>query len=126
MTAQPLQIERQYLVQLLEAVKRCCFHLHASARKLPWLLNGQFLYARRNDTDLFEAMAAFNEYFAKLRDTQGAVLRHAALLMGETTSPLMRSRHCSRNLASSNRWRVGNCPARCATFQCTTTTPTTP
>jgi len=35
-------------------------------------------------------MAAFNERFAKLQDTLGAAMRHAALLMGETTSPFLR------------------------------------
>lgn len=90
MTLQPLQAEQQHLAQLLEAVQRCCFHMHASASKLPWPLSGSLLHARRKDTDLFEIMAAFNERFAKLQDTLGAAMRHAALLMGEATSPFLR------------------------------------
>lgn len=72
MTAQPLQAEQLHLAQLLEAVQRCCFHMHSSARKLPWPFSGALLHARRKDTDLFEIMAAFNERFAKLQDTLGA------------------------------------------------------
>lgn len=85
-----LQAEQLHLAQLLEAVQRCGFHMHASARKLPWPLSGTHLHAHRKDTDLFEAMAAFNERFAKLQDTLGAAMRHAALLMGEVTSPFLR------------------------------------
>lgn len=87
---QPLRAEQLHLAQLLEAVQRCCFHLHASARKLPWPLSGPHLHAHRKDTELFETMAAFNERFAKLQDTLGAAMRHAALLMGEATSPFLR------------------------------------
>lgn len=90
MTAQPLQAEQLHLAQLLEAVQRCCFHMHASACKLPWPLSGSLLQSRRKDTGLFEVMAAFNERFAKLQDTLGAAMRHAALLMGEVTSPFLR------------------------------------
>jgi hypothetical protein len=90
MTMQPLQAEQLHLAQLLEAVQRCCFHMHASACKLPWPLSGGLLHARRKDTGLFEVMAAFNERFAKLQDTLGAAMRHAALLMGEVTSPFLR------------------------------------
>jgi len=90
MTVQPLQAEQLHLALLLEAVQRCCFHMHASACKLPWPLSGSLLHARRKDTDLFETMAAFNERFAKLQDTLGAAMRHAALLMGEATSPFLR------------------------------------
>lgn len=90
MSIQPLEAERLHLAQLLEAVQRCGFHMHASARKLPWPLSGGFLHARRKDTELYEAMSAFNERFAKLQDTLGAAMRHAALLMGEVTSPFLR------------------------------------
>ncbi|MCX8049566.1 MAG: hypothetical protein N3A55_07880 [Methylohalobius sp.] len=37
----------------------------------------------RKDEALFEALAAFNERFAKLQDVLGAAMRHAFLLHGE-------------------------------------------
>jgi hypothetical protein len=40
--------------------------------------------------DLFEALAALNERFAKLQDTLGAAMRHAALLMSEPTTPFLK------------------------------------
>jgi hypothetical protein len=86
----PLQAEQLHLAQLLEAVQRCCFHLQASARKLPWPLDGTHLHSHRKDTELFETMAAFNERFAKLQDTLGAAMRHSALLLGEANSPFLR------------------------------------
>ncbi len=90
MNLSPLLAQQQHLAQLLEAVQRCSFHMQASARKLPWPLNAAFLHGHRKDTAVYEAMAAFNERFAKLQDTVGVCMRHAALLMGETTSPFLR------------------------------------
>jgi hypothetical protein len=84
------QAQRLHLAQVREAVQRCAFHMQASASRLPWPLSGPLLHARRKDTALFEAMAAFNERFAKLQDTLGAAMRHAALLLGEPTSPFIR------------------------------------
>lgn len=110
MSGQPLQAERLHLAQLLEAVQRCGFHMHASARKLPWPLSGPYLHAHRKDTDLFEAMAAFNERFAKLQDTLGAAMRHAALLMGEVTSPFLRVLALFEKLGvieSVSAWQLG-------------------
>jgi hypothetical protein len=82
--------EELHLARLLEAAERCGYYMQASAGKLPWPLTGEALYARRKDTELFEAAAAFNERFSKLQDTLGAAMRHAALQMGEATSPFLR------------------------------------
>jgi hypothetical protein len=53
-------------------------------------LDGAGLKQRQKDEPLFEALAAFNERFAKRQDTLGAAMRHAALLMGENTSPFLK------------------------------------
>ena len=90
MTRQALDDERRHLAQLLEAVQRSAFYLHATASKIDWPLRGPVLEGRQKDVDLFESLAAFNERFAKLQDTLGATMRHAALLMSEPASPFLR------------------------------------
>lgn len=85
-----LSAEQAHLANLLEAVQRCAHYMHASASRLALPLTAQQLYARRKEEPLFESLAAFNERFAKLQDTLGAAMRHAALLMGEPTSPFLR------------------------------------
>ncbi|KAF0162038.1 MAG: hypothetical protein FD157_4051 [Rhodocyclaceae bacterium] len=80
---QLLASEKEHLAQLLEAIQRCGFFLNAASRKLPWPLRGDELLCRKKDEALFEALAAFNERFAKLQDTLGAAMRHACLLLGE-------------------------------------------
>lgn len=84
--------ERQdnYLPQLLEAVQRSAWFLDQSTRKLDWPLAGDDLASHAKDADLFETLAAINERFAKLQDSLAAVMRHAALLMGEQTSPFLK------------------------------------
>ena len=90
MTTSALSAEREHLAKLLEAVQRCAHFLHAGSSKIPWPLHGQGLKQRQKDESLFEALAAFNERFAKLQDTMGAAMRHSALLMSETTTPFLR------------------------------------
>ncbi|WP_066342829.1 hypothetical protein [Azohydromonas lata] len=85
-----LAAEREHLANLLEAVQRCAHFLHATAAKVPWPLEGATLRRRQKDVDLFEALAALNERFAKLQDTMGAAMRHAALLMSEATTPFLK------------------------------------
>ena len=90
MTGNSLQAEREHLANLLEAVQRCAHFMHASSSKVAWPLQGDGLKQRQKDEDLFEALAAFNERFAKLQDTLGAAMRHTTLLMSETTAPFLR------------------------------------
>lgn len=78
-----LERERQYLSNLLEAIQRCVYFLNRSERKLPWPLTGRYLEQHKKDVDLFETMAAVNERFAKLQDTEAAAMRHGILLMSE-------------------------------------------
>lgn len=79
-----LDAERDHLADLLEAVQRCAYFLDASDRKLAWPLTADLLAAHKKDVTLFESIAAINERFAKLQDTLGAAMRHAALLAGES------------------------------------------
>lgn len=90
MNTSSLVAEREHLANLLEAVQRCTHFLHASSSKVLWPLDGQRLKRSQKDEVLFEALAAFNERFAKLQDTLGAVMRHSAVLMGETTNPFLK------------------------------------
>ncbi|MDO8959193.1 MAG: hypothetical protein Q7U85_05615 [Rhodocyclaceae bacterium] len=83
MTAHALENERLHLSGLLEAIQRCIYFLAASNRRLTWPLTGDFLNEHQKDVELFEALAAINERFAKLQDTLGAAMRHAGLLAGE-------------------------------------------
>jgi hypothetical protein len=88
--ANALAAQREHLANLLEAAQRCAHYMHASATKLTPPLEATRLHARRKDQALFESLAAFNERFAKLQHTLGAAMRHAALLMGEPTTPFLR------------------------------------
>ncbi len=90
MNTNSLTAEREHLANLLEALQRCTHFLHASVSKVPWPLDGITLRQRQKDVDLFEALAAFNERFAKLQDTLGAAMRHCALLMSEATAPFLK------------------------------------
>lgn len=90
MNTSSLVDERAHLANLLEAVQRCTDFLYASASKADWPLDAQSLKRRQKDEALFEALAAFNERFAKLQDTLGAAMRHCALLMSETTAPFLK------------------------------------
>ncbi len=90
MNINSLAVEREHLANLLEAVQRCAHFLHASSSKVTWPLGGNDLKKRQKDLALFEALAAFNERFAKLQDTLGAAMRHSALLMSETNTPFLK------------------------------------
>ena len=85
-----LDAEKTHLAQLLEAIQRCVYFLHAASLRIEWPLEGTALQARKKDTMLFEALAAFNERFAKLQDTLGAAMRHAAVLLGESTESFLK------------------------------------
>ena len=90
MSTNSLTAEREHLANLLEAVQRCAHFLHASSSKVEWPLDGHRLKQRQKDEALFEALAAFNERFAKLQDTLGAAMRHSALLMSEANAPFLK------------------------------------
>lgn len=91
MTHPPLlQAQRQHLANLLEAIQRCVYFLAASDSRLDWPLAGNMLQANKKDTDLFEALAAVNERFAKLQDTLGAAMRHSLLLSGEQADSFLK------------------------------------
>lgn len=90
MESKVLESEREHLSSLLEALQRCVYFLDASERRIPWPLEAAELESRKKDVDLFESLAAVNERFAKLQDTLGASMRHAALLAGESTESFLR------------------------------------
>lgn len=85
-----LAAERTHLAGLLEAIQRCVYFLEASDRKHTWLLAAEDLTRNKKDVALFESLAAINERFAKLQDTLGAAMRHAALLAGESGDTFLR------------------------------------
>jgi hypothetical protein len=78
-----LENEKAHLAGLLEAIERCVYFLNASSSSLEWPLQGSYLATHKKDLDLFEALAAINERFAKLQDTLGAAMRHSLILSGE-------------------------------------------
>lgn len=78
-----LDTEKAHLAGLLEAIERCVYFLNASSSSLEWPLQGSYLATHKKDLDLFEALAAINERFAKLQDTLGAAMRHSLILSGE-------------------------------------------
>jgi len=90
MTTRPLELERQHLAGLLEAIQRCVYFLDGSRARLHWPLKPAELAMRRKDLGLFEALAAMNERFAKLQDTLGAAMRHAFLLSGESGETILK------------------------------------
>jgi len=109
MGSNSLDDEREHLSNLLEAVQRCTHFLHASASRATWPLDGQTLRQHQKDVALFEALAAFNELFAKLQDTLGAAMRHAALLLSEPTSPFLKVLALFEKLAvidSTEGWQL--------------------
>jgi hypothetical protein len=85
-----LEAEKRHLAELLEAIQRCVYFLHASSQKLSWPLTKDVLETRKKDVALFEALAAINERFAKLQDTLGAAMRHACILAGEPTDSFLK------------------------------------
>ncbi len=79
-----------HLGELLTAVERCIFFLEGARSRIPWPLTGDELAARNKDLDLFTNLSAVNERFAKLQDTLGTAMRHAALLAGEPSDNFLR------------------------------------
>ena len=53
-----LDLEKQHLAELLEAIQRCVYFLDASSSKLPWPLTADLLETQKKDVMLFEAIAA--------------------------------------------------------------------
>jgi len=90
MTDARLRAEKQHLANLLEAIQRCTYFLDASARKLPWPLQKDYLDKNQKNIEVFESLAAVNERFAKLQDVLGSAMRHAALLAGEPADSFMK------------------------------------
>jgi hypothetical protein len=78
-----LVAQRAHLGNLLEAIQRCVYFLHASDASLTWPLSGEMLTHHKKDAGFFEALAAVNERFSKLQDTLGSAMRHSLLLSGE-------------------------------------------
>lgn len=85
-----LDLEKQHLAELLEAIQRCVYFLDASSSKLPWPLTADLLETQKKDVMLFEAIAAINERFAKLQDTLASAMRHACILSGESTDSFLK------------------------------------
>ncbi len=78
-----LAAEKRHLAELLEAIQRCVYFLHASSQKIVWPLTTEQLETEKKNITLFEALAAINERFSKLQDTMAAAMRHACILSGE-------------------------------------------
>jgi hypothetical protein len=89
MIPDPVELERQHLADLLEAMMRCAFFSDRLSSGIPWPLTGNLLESRRNDFELFDKLAAFNERFSKLQDSAAATMRHATLLSGEKTTTFL-------------------------------------
>jgi hypothetical protein len=68
-----------------------CLRFDGSRSKQSWPLGREQLAKRRKDVDLFESLAAMNERFAKLQDTLGAAMRHAAFLAGESSETFLKT-----------------------------------
>jgi len=85
-----LDAEKQHLVGLLEAIQRCSFFLDAAQSRTPNPIEPQWLEHRKKDLDVFANLSSVNERFAKLQDTLGSAMLHAALLAGERTDTFLR------------------------------------
>lgn len=83
--------KRQHLVDLLEAIRRCAWFLNAADRDIVWPLNADMLVERKKDRGLFDTLSTINERFAKLQDTIGSAMRHAAMLASEPVEPFLKS-----------------------------------
>jgi hypothetical protein len=89
MNEDPLSLEKQHLVGLLEAVQRCVYFVEGLDASLSFPLSGEMLRSRCKDRDLFDSLAALNERFSKLQDTCAGVMRHAAILSAERTETFL-------------------------------------
>jgi hypothetical protein len=90
MNESPLEAQRSHLSNLFEAIQGSVYFLDASERKLSWPLEAEEVRSRKRDVALFESLAAINERFAKLQDTLGSAMRHAAILAGEPTESFLK------------------------------------
>ncbi|MFM9967199.1 MAG: hypothetical protein ACKVQK_02170 [Burkholderiales bacterium] len=90
MTQTLLDREKLHLAGLLEAIQRCVYFLDAASSSLSWPLNPETLKRQKKDKELFGALGAFNERFAKLQDTLGAAMRHAMGLLGEPSEVFLK------------------------------------
>jgi len=77
-----LAAQRAHLAELLEAIQRCVYFLHACDASLPWPLSVEVLTFHKKNT-LFGALATVNERFSKLQDPLGSTIRHSLLLFDE-------------------------------------------
>lgn len=91
MVSPTLEAEKAHLAGLLEAIQRCVYFLEASDQKHQWPLEAEDLAKHKKDVARFESLAAINERFAKLQDTLGAAMRHAALLAGEPQDAFLKT-----------------------------------
>ena len=85
-----LDQEKRHLAALLEAIQRCVYFLDAAAAPLTWPLKADDLERQKKDKELFGALAAVNERFAKLQDTLGVAMRHAMELLGEPVETFLK------------------------------------
>jgi len=85
-----LAAEKQHLSGLLEAIQRCSFFLDAAQSRTPDPIGTEWLENCKKDLDVFANLSTVNERFAKLQDTLGSAMRHAALLAGERTDTFLR------------------------------------
>jgi hypothetical protein len=86
----PLDAEKNHLSGLLEAIQRCVYFLDASGQTLQWPMTESHLAQNKKDKELFQALAAIHERFAKLQDTLGAAMRHSLVLSGEQADSFMK------------------------------------
>ena len=70
MIPDPVELERQHLADLLEAILRCAFFSDRLSSGIPWPLTGNLLESRRNDFELFDKLAAFMRDFPSCRTRQ--------------------------------------------------------
>jgi hypothetical protein len=101
--------EKKHLANLLEAIQRCVYFLHTSHEAIEWPLTGSVLNERKKDNDLFEALSAINERFAKLQDTLGSAMRHSLLFSGEQADSFIKVLAIfekNRVIESVEEWQV--------------------
>ena len=104
-----LEDSHRHLGELLTAVERCIYFLEGARSRISWPVTGDELAARNKDIDLFTNLSAVNERFAKLQDTLGTAMRHAAMLAGEPSDNFLRVLaffEKNRILASVKDWQA--------------------
>ena len=90
MTDTLLDREKRHLASLIEAIQRCVYFLDAASAPLVRPLTPEALDRSKKDKQLFGALAAINERFAKLQDTLGAAMRHAMGLLSESSDTFLK------------------------------------